>query len=331
MELFKASSEVKSLVWVGDDLVDIVGGGRRWTPDGVEHESRFPPGRADRLERAVHSPSGRYSVVYEERGTKAVLREGGRVVRELNRGRHHAADSDYPVALAVLRDGLEVLIHCPEKHNVLEIENTASGERLTTGVRDPRDVFHSRLSVSPDGRHLLVAGWVWAPYGIARVFDLDEALADASTLDGLGILPMAPGIDAEVASAGWLDADRLVVAATKDETFDDDEVPDLGRGQMGVWSLPQRRWTHLSLAEFDFGTLIPCGDRVFSLHGHPRLIDVATGSVVAEWPAVPVSRRDGACGALHVPTPVAALHPDRTRLAVAQDGGIAILPCEPAG
>lgn len=273
----------------------------------------------------MYSPSGRYSVVYEERGAKAVVQEGGRYVRELNRSHYHAKDFDYPVALGVLKDGREVLIHCPENYNVLEIEDTMSEQRLTTGPRDAPDVFRSRLSVSPDGRRLLVAGWVWTPYGIAEVFDLEDALRDASTLDGQGILPMRPGIDAEVASACWLDADRLVVATTADTTFDDEETPALGPQQLGVWSFTELRWLHRSEADFSYGTLVPCGNRVVSLYGHPRLIEISTGAVVAEWPQVLVQRREGAYGVTHIPTPVIALQPDGNLLAVAQDKSIALL------
>jgi len=92
-----------------------------------------------------------------------------------------------------------------------------------------------------------------------------------------------------------------------------------------VWSLSAKRWIHRSRVDFSIGTLLARGDTVVSLHGHPRLIDVTTGAVVAEWPTVKVSRREGSYGVTHIPTPVAALHPDGTRLAVAQPESIAII------
>lgn len=316
-----ASAPVQSLVWRGDDLVDLVGG-RAWDSAGVER--RIFPDRGPAFDRGVASPSGRYSVVYAERGTKALLLEGARVVRELTRSPYHADDFDYPVALAALRDGREILVHCPDEYAVLQVEDVESGQRLTAGTRQAKDVFHSRLSVSRDARHLLVAGWVWHPYGVVEVFDLDSALTDSAVLDGPGVLPMEPGLDAEVVSACWLDDDRLAVA-TGDYVLDDEEVATLGPQHLGVWSLSQRRWLHLNRADFEIGTLISEGGRVVSLHGHPRLIDIATGSVWAEWPELDVSRRCGAYGVTHVPTPVAALHPDGTRLAVAQAEGIALV------
>ncbi len=67
-----------SLAWEGDDLVDVVGGWRRWDADGAE-----TPGRvswAYPFDQAVVSPSGRFHVIYAERGTKALLLDNGRVV-----------------------------------------------------------------------------------------------------------------------------------------------------------------------------------------------------------------------------------------------------------
>lgn len=322
MIVLKVTAEAQSLVWNGDDLVDVVGGGRRWGPDGVEQPASVIHGFP--FDRSVVSPSGRYSVVYAERGTKALLLDGDRLVRELNRSYYQADAFDYPVALGALQDGREVLVHCPDEYNVLEIEDAESGERLTGGERDPKDVFHSRLEVSPDGTRLLSAGWFWHPYGVVEVFDLASALTDPAVLDGRGVLPLDPGIDAEVVSACWLDGDRLAVA-TGGESRDDEETPALGPRQLGVWSLSVRRWIHRSRVDFCIGTLIARGDTVISLYGHPRLIDVTTGAVVAEWPTVEVPRRDGSYGVTHIPTPVVALHPDGTRLAVAQPESIAII------
>jgi len=320
--VLKVTAEAQSLVWDGDDLVDVVGGGRRWGPDGVEHPAPVTHGVL--FDRSVVSPSGRYSVVYAERGTKALLLDGDRLVRELNRSYYQADVFDYPVALGALQDGREVLVHCPEEYNVLEIEDAESGERLTVGERHPKDVFHSRLAVSPGGTHLLSAGWLWHPHGVVEVFDLASALTDPAVLDGQGVLPEDPGIVAEVASACWLDGDRLAVA-TGGESLDGEETPALGPGQLGVWSLSARGWVHRSKVDFSIGTLIARGDTVVSLYGHPRLIDVTTGAVVAEWPTVEVPRRDGSYGVTHIPTPVVALHPDGIRLAVAQPDTIAII------
>ncbi|MFD6887896.1 hypothetical protein [Streptomyces sp. NPDC059957] len=323
MQTLKASSEPQSLFWEGEDLVDPVGGFRRWTPDGREHPPRAAVPHS--FDRAVRSPSGRWTVVYEERGTRAVLLDGERIVRELSRGDNLPEDYDHPVALGALPDGREVLVHCPDEYDVLQVEDVATGERLTTGDRTARDLFHSRLSVGPDGRGLLVAGWVWHPFGVADVYDLEAALVDASVLDRDGGPLDRTALYAEVGSACWLDADRVAVSATG-EGPGDTEASTLQDGQLGVWSCRDGRWLHRSAGAGGWGTLIACGGNlVASLTDRPRLVDATTGRVLREWPEIRVRHRDRAYGVDHDPSPVAALYPDGTRLAIALEKGIAVL------
>ncbi|WP_371562619.1 hypothetical protein [Streptomyces canus] len=71
--------------------------------------------------------------------------------------------------------------------------------------------------------------------------------------------------------------------------------------------------------------LLPRGDHVISLVGHPRLLDTATGRLVAEWPEVGVPVKSTCLGVSHVPSPAVALHPDGTRLAIAQAQNIAVI------
>ena len=313
----------KSLAWQGDELVSEVGGGRRWGHDRVEHTTQFTWGFP--FDAATASASGRYSAVYQERGTKGVLLDGGRVLREVNRSYYSALTNDYPLALGSLADGREVIVHCPEEYNVLRIEDTASGERLTPGRRQPEDFFHSRLSLSPDGRHLLSVGWFWQPFGTVLVYDTVLALADASILDGDSLLPTMAVMGGEVSAGCWLDGDRLLLATGSEEWYDDEALA-LPPRHLGVWSMSEGHWLHRApVPEADPGVLLlpRGGDQVVTLHGHPRLLDTATGRIVAEWPEVGVPAKSTCYQ--RVPTPVAALHPDGTLLAVAQAGSIALI------
>ncbi|WP_329459103.1 hypothetical protein [Streptomyces sp. NBC_01497] len=314
----------RSLLWQGEELVSWAGGGRRWDRDGVEHDPRF--WWSFPFDSGTASESGPYSAVYQERGTKGVLLEGGRVIRELNRSYYHAPATDYPLALGELGDGRQVVVHCPEEYNTLQIEDAASGERLTAGSRSPQDVFHSRLSLSPDGRHLLSVGWIWQPFGTALVHDTARALADANTLDADGLLPTMATMGGEVTAGCWLDADRLLLATGSEEWYDDEAIA-LPPRHLGVWSLSEGDWLHRSpVPDADPGVLLlPRGDQTVTLNGHPRLLDTATGHVVAEWPEVGVSTKTLCYGQRGRPTPVAAIHPDGTRLAVAQAQSIALI------
>ncbi|MGW4898490.1 hypothetical protein ACWEQL_40595 [Kitasatospora sp. NPDC004240] len=324
VRMWAVPGRVESLWWDGEDLVDLVGGGHRWGPGGNRRETSLRWGFP--FDQVVVAPSGRFAVVYAERGTKGLVVETGgpKVLREINRSYYCAEDFDYPVAIGCLPDGREILAHCPEDYNRLQIEDLVTGERLTEGERGTADVFHSRLAVSRDGRHLLSAGWVWAPIGEAHVYELAAAFADPATLDADSVFTPYAGVDAEVGAACWLDEDRLAVAST-DEALGWDQEPVFGTMRLGVWSVGRRRWLHRNPVDHLTGVLLARGSQVVSLNGHPRLVDTGTGRVAAEWPGVTVPAKAHCYGAEHIPTPIAAVSPDGTRLAVAQEDGIAVI------
>ncbi|MFD7846674.1 hypothetical protein ACFV4K_27520 [Nocardia sp. NPDC059764] len=325
--------QVPALSWDGDDLVDFSRGPTRWSPDGTDDSPPIFRAFPSSFDHAVVSPSGRFHVLYIERGTKALLLRNGKLLRELDRSYYHAEEFDYPVALGALPDGREVVVHCPDQYNVLQIDDAETGQRITDGPRTPRDVFHSRLSISPDGRRLLATGWVWHPYGIAMIFDLAAAPNDPTVLDSGGVLP-AETVCAEVESACWLDNDLVAIAASDDAPFHDDDDQEgsggLGPGQLGIWSGSSARWLHRSPLTHPAGTMIACGKHIVSLYGHPRLIDPASGETIAEWPDIDAGTKDRSYGVTRKPTPVTAAHPDGTRLAIAQTDHIAILNLEPS-
>ncbi|HEY2794091.1 MAG TPA: hypothetical protein VGJ28_17125 [Micromonosporaceae bacterium] len=311
VQIIPTKRRIVALDWDGDDLVS---GDYRWAPDGTTNNPRP-------IRRHIPEPFdqtitfGAFRVVYVERGTKALLYQGDDLIRELNRSYYHASDFDYPIALGALPNGRNIVVHCPDQYNTLQIDDAATGERLTTGSRKPVDIFHSRLAISPDGRHLLSAGWYWQPEGVAEVFDLTAALESAEHLDGDGVTGLMSSVEDEVWSACWLDADRLAVSSGEVEES----------GQFGVWSLDADDWTFRSEVAFPIGILRPVGGKLLCLYGHPRLIDPDTGTVLLEWPEVDAGRRAGSYGVTHYPTPITAIHPDGDRVAIAQPDGIAVL------
>lgn len=109
------------------------------------------------------------------------------------------------------------------------------------------------------------------------------------------------------------------------EAFDGDEPAALAPSQLGVWSLRAGAWSSRTSVPGRLGTLLTCGERVVSLYGHPRLIDPMTGNMFAGRDEVDAGTRSGSYGVNHVPTPVATLDPAGRRLAIAQDGRIAVL------
>ncbi len=295
-------------------LVDAVGG-RWWTADEVEHYRGI--GYGGSFDRAV--VFGSYCVLFAGRGTKALLLKDGELVRELNRSYYCADSYDYPVALGALPDGRVVLVHCPDEYNILQIEDAETGEWLTDGERQPTDVFHSRLEISPDGRRLLSAGWFWHPYGVVSAYDLEAALQDPATLDGKGIL-WTSAADDEVLAACWIDADRIAVALGS-AVIDEAEQP---RNELAVWSCAESVWTYRNRVEAPLGELIARGESVLSLYGHPRQISLATGEILAEWPDLELPKRQSAFASDEYDFPIAT-PVGEGGLALAQETGIAVI------
>src|SRR5262245_32839629 len=79
---------VRSLVWRGDELVDWVDGCKIYRLDGSKTERRVS--YAYRFDTAVASPGGRFAVIHERLGTKGLLLDDGKILREINRSFYHA-------------------------------------------------------------------------------------------------------------------------------------------------------------------------------------------------------------------------------------------------
>ncbi|WP_037305225.1 hypothetical protein [Amycolatopsis orientalis] len=312
----------QTLVWQGNGLVDWASG-YSWYPDGRPGTGAPLQGYGDIYNGVAVSPSGRYQVVYAEYGLDAILLDQGEVLRALTRDDDDPDAFFYPVTFGRLTDGREVLVHCPEHRDRLEIELPATGERLTTRALEPdvhlNDIYHSRLEVSPGGRWLLSAGWVWHPFGVAQVFDLDAALTDPGTLDA--IQPCPEQVGDEVESACWLDEDRLAVFSMSTVTG---SWPQLSSGELGVWSMEAAGWASKASYGEHVGTMTRFGDHLLSFYEYPKLLEPATGAVVEAWPHLPTGKRMVAYGLQYEPLTV-AVHPDGTRFAVASDEFITVV------
>ena len=327
---WSTTSKARSLAWDGDDLVDWADG-RRWDVDGSE--SRSSHHHAYDFDRAVASPSGAFQVIYSEHATKGLILDRGEQVREIDRSYYHAAAYEYPVALGRLADGREVIAHCPQEYNRLQIDELHSGDRLTIRDGDSEDIFHSRLAFSESGRWLLSAGWVWHPLDIAEVFDVASALSDPASLDRQGVVPSSVwNWSTEIESACWLPGDRLVIVAkpeAEDADAGDDEAhgEDLRHGDLAVWSMEESNWLSRHQMNMRVGAVLPLHNSlVLSLYGHPKVIDTESGHVTQQWPEIWTGKRESSIGRTSVPA--VSVHSSGLRFAVAADDAITVVDLE---
>lgn len=315
-QTLKTRSAVTSLCWSGEALVDPVGGAVRYHLDGTTFDPhvRF----AYRFDRAVMSPDGRYSVLYESLGTAGLLLEGTRVVRQLQRDFYQANVYDYPVALHSLPSGRTLLAHCPESYCVLELEDAATGERLTKRTNDPVDFFHSRLQFSPDGRYLSSAGWIWHPVDAVSVVDVHRALEEPAALDRGDLMDGAE--QGLFFLSGAFGARDTLVFVRVDESRDGDTF------FLGTYSLSERKVLSEVTLEEPAGPLMVAGpEHVVDFHQHPKLVERATGRVVQRWPDLSTGLALSSIRH-HLPAqPPFAMDPANRRFAVGTADGIEVI------
>ena len=314
---------VKSLAWDGDSVVDWASGGHRYSIDGVVEDRRV--NYAYPFDASIVSPSGRYAAIFVSTGTKGLLLRDGQIIRQLNRDFYHAHAYLYPIAFARLPGGREVLIHCPDKYCQIEIEDAETGDLLTKGgERNSQDVFHSRLSVSSDGRWLMSAGWVWHPVDVVHMYNLQEVMQDPHLLDGDGITP--PGMW-EISSAAFVDAHTIAVG-TSDEFYGDDDdknADQLGKNSIAFWTVGTPSYSATVELSHSPGTIMPVGDRfAISMFDHPRLIDLDKGQAIHEWEDIDSGKQKSSITWDNLPPPM-ALDSRNARFAIAQDDTIRII------
>jgi hypothetical protein len=309
---------VRSLVWHGDDLVDWVSGGQRYQRDGtkVERWVQF----SYSFDAALVSPSGEYQLIYTRRGTKGLLLRKGAPIRELNRSFYHAEDYEYPVTLFV-HHGRELLAHCPESYCRLEIDDTATGERLTASdTREPKDFFHSRLAVSPSGKYLISAGWVWHPVDTVNLYDVDKALAGPAHLDDRGHDLNCWGEDS---SAAFVHDDRVIVSLNG---IEDEEGETLPNPEIRCFDPAGAALIRKHVLSAPTGTIMAVGDEhVLALYEHPKLIEIASGAVIASWPEIRSGDQTSSIIRGGIAVPPIAMDTVRRRCAIADEERIFVL------
>lgn len=318
-EIYIPAKNVKSLSWEGDTLVDWVGGGTRCQLNGkvIPANVRY----AFPFDASATLTGSSYSVIYTRCGTKGLLLKDGAIHREFNRSYYHANVYEYPIVLFRLPSGREVMAHCPLDYCRLDIEDLATGEILTNAVsRKPGDIFHSRLSVSPDGQFLVSSGWLWHPIDEVNAYDVVAALNDPTNLDGVGLNLKAY---AEESSSTFLPNGRLVIALRGD--IDSDEGPTM-QGEFRIVDLRNDIETTVVSPVGQLGTIFAIGnDHILALYDHPRLINLVTGKEVYSWPQFKSGTQTSSILMSGLNIPVIAVDSINQRFAIADENGITVI------
>lgn len=322
------ADHVASLTWCGDKIIDWVGGGRVFHLDGKCEDPRvywaFP------FDSVCATSDGRYAVIYQRLGTKALLLREGEVLRELNRSFYHAHVYEYPVCIWQTSDGRTLIAHCPERYCRIEIDDAETGRRLTDAVREPGDFFHSRLMVNASGTRMLSAGWVWHPWSGVVYFDISESLRNPTQLDKL--LSRAPGslnvCSAEEGSACWQTNERVLLGGSAEE-----DEPQVGVGEprlhargIAVYDVVCRNYLRSVVLAETPGTMMPLGENhAVCFYGHPRVVSLDSGKIVASWDDLDTGNQTSSILGRDTRIPPLAIDVKRSRFAVHGPGGINVI------
>jgi hypothetical protein len=327
------TDSVRSLAWRGDELVDWVAGGAVYRLDGSKSPARVSYSYP--FDAVASSPDGHHVVLYQRRGTKGLLLHGGELRRELDRSFYHADAYEYPVCVFRDPSGRLLLAHCPKEYCRLELEDLETGERLTDHPgRKPSDSFHSRVQASPSGARLLAAGWFWHPWDAVVHFDVKKALAEPRHLDGIEGLPGFANVGlVEQCAATWQTDDRLIVAGSHEPETDPEEVAAIGDtprvrpNGLVLYDVPSDRILSSVVLGRVAGTMMPVGlAHVVAFHGHPRLIEIATGTVIHEFAELHGGLQTSSIiHGLTQPIPPLALDPANRRFAIASENLITVV------
>ncbi|MGO9492947.1 MAG: hypothetical protein ACLPZY_11730 [Terracidiphilus sp.] len=312
--------DVSPLAWDEDDLVEPMTG-RRIALDGRPLPRRaFLVGYPFDRGLCFRGLDAFWTLAYDNRGTKAVLYKNWKEHRELNRSYYFAKAFDYPIALTSINNGRVVIVHCPNSYDTVEIEDAETGEVLGKKKSDEME-FHSRFSVSTDGRFLLSAGWFWHPLGGAWLCPVSAICGS----DGAHLKEVGFSYGAEIDDAAFLGDDHIVVSSTSGVVNEEAPPSGLGPLQLGIWSIAESRWVSTAPLQEATGSIMPWKEWVISFHGHPKAIDLATGNVVHVWDQINSGRQIGSIELGEPPPPVMALNPRKGMFAVCDSKGIAVV------
>jgi|SRR5579872_187197 len=326
---------VRSLVWQGDALVDWVAGGTIFDLDGKSKPSRV--NWAYPFDAACATPDGRYAIIYQRCGTKALLLRDGKLLRELNRSFYQAHVYEYPICIWRTENGRTLIAHCPEDYRRIDIEDADTGVRLTQGERKPADFFHSRLMVNQTGTRLLSAGWIWHPFSAVIYYDIAEALRNSKHLDSMDTT--APGSRnvafAEEESACWQTAERVLLGggSEEDSVLDAEDAaiePRLHARGIAVYDVLTRTYLKSIVLDEIAGTMMPVGEEhAVCFCGDPRLVSLDSGQVLSRWDDLDTGKTASSI-IWNATIPPLATDAANRRFAVYHEGRITVIRIDPS-
>ncbi|MBN9293873.1 MAG: hypothetical protein J0G96_07835 [Flavobacteriia bacterium] len=267
---------LQTIDWLNGNIVDWVSAGQQYSLNGGQTQlAKYH--FAFSFDGSITSPDGQYSFIYKRLGTKGLLLKNDEIIREINRSYYHAETYEFPAAFITFENET-FLVHCPIDYCQLDFENVETGEIVTNiQGRKPSDIFHSRLSISPDNKYLMVCGWAWHPVDTVELFEIAECFKNPFLLDKSSLYP---DFGTEINSASFIDNDRILIASSDEEPFDDEEPPILPQKHIAVWNFLTNEISKPIKVNGEFGNVFAINDQLaWDMFKYPKIINIQTGEI----------------------------------------------------
>jgi len=268
------SSYPVTIDWLNEDIIDWASAGKLYCMDGSTRQI----GRyhfAFSFDGAITSDDGVYAFIYKRLGTKGLLLKHGEIIREINRPYYHAEVYEYP-ATFMSYNNKTYLVHCPVDYCRLDFEEVETGV-IVTDVRDrkPVDVFHSRLSVSPDDKYLMVCGWAWHPVDTVELFNIGKCFENPHLLDKADL---SPDFGTQINSSSFIDHSRILIHSSKEEPFQ--ENPILPPGHIAIWNFVTDELSGAVPIDTELGNIFAIDQkRAWDMYKFPKIVNIETGKI----------------------------------------------------
>ena len=267
---------LQSIDWLNGSIIDWASAGQQYFLDG-----RLNPlaenSYAYSFDASITSKDGKYAFIYKRLGTKGILLKNGQLIREINRSYYQAERYEYPAAFITFKNKT-YLAHCPLDYCQLDFEDVENG-KIVTNIkgRKPSDIFHSRLSISPDNRYLMVRGWAWHPIDTVELFNISDCFINPLLLDNSSLYPQ---FGTEINSASFIDNNRILLASSDEEPFDDGVLQFLPQKHMTTWNFTTNEISKPCKVEGEFGNLFAINDKqAWDMFIFPKIINIETGKI----------------------------------------------------
>lgn len=312
---------LRTIDWFGNNVID-------WNSAGTQY---FENGETKQLGKyhfgfvcdgSVTSENGEYVLIYQKLGTKGLLLRNGELIREINRSYYQSSVYEFPATFLTFKNRT-YLVHCPFGYNQLDFEDAETGEIVTNiPARNPKDIFHSRLEVSIDNKHLISKGWVWHPIDVIELFDIEKCFENPNLLDkGTNI----PNVNAEISSASFIDNDKILVRASN-EDWADEETDIIKDGQIATWDFKTGEILNPVNVSSEIGNVFAIDEtKCWDLYNYPKIIDLKSGEVIDKIEEIESGKKSSSVIHHLTDLPKITFNRITKKIAIAKDNTIEIL------